>query len=94
MLKTENWGNSLLAERDHSRFIKYCLEMPTSYRDLKGNQTKGSSMGSISRNTFPKCGKCWTLPRKTKVGNEGMTRKIGPIDHFWIGETIPSSFFE
>ena len=47
-------------------------------------------MGSTPRNTFPQCGKCWTLPRKTKVGNEGITNKIGPINHFWIGETIPS----
>ena len=54
---------------------------------------KGSSMGSTLRNTFPQCGKCWTLLRKTKVGNEGIATKIGLIDHFWIGETIHSSYF-
>ena len=31
--------------------------------------------------------------RKTKVGNEGVTSKIGPIDHFWIEETISNSYF-
>ena len=63
-------GKWSLVGRDHSKFTKYCLKMPTSYQALKGSHTKGSSMGSISRNTFPKCGKCWTLPRRTKVGNE------------------------
>ena len=93
VLKIENWGNCLLAGRDHSRFTKYCSEMPIGYQALKRIHIKGSSMGSISRNTFPQCGICWTLPRKNKVGNEGITSKIGPIDHFWIGETIPSSYF-
>ena len=49
-------------------------------------------MGSTSRNTFQQCGKWWILPRKTKVGNEGITSKIGPIDLFKIRETIPSSY--
>ena len=94
VLKTKNWGNGPLTGRDHSEFTKYYLEMPTGYQALKGSHTKGSSMGSTSRNTFLQCGKCWTLPRKNKVGNKGITSKIGPIDHFWIGETIPSSNFE
>ena len=94
VLKTENWGNGLLVGMDHLRFTKYCLNMPTDYQALKGSHTKGSSMSNTLRNTFPQCGKCWILPRKTKVGNEGITSKIGPIDHIWIGENIPSSYFE
>ena len=94
MLKTDNWGNGLLTGRDHLRFTKYCPKIPTGHQDLKGSHTKGSLMGSISRNNFTQCGKCWTLPRKTKVGKEGITRKIGLIDHFWIEETIPSSYFK
>ena len=53
VLKMENWGNGLLVWIDNSRFTKYCLEMPTSYQALKGSHTKGSLMGSTSRNTFP-----------------------------------------
>ena len=94
MLNIENWGNGLQPRKDHSRFTKYSQEMPIGYQALKGSHTKDSSMGSTSRNTFPQCGKSWTLPRKTKVGNEGITRKICPIDNFLIGETIPSSCFE
>ena len=94
MLKIENWGNGLLFGRDHSRFTKYFLEIPIGYQALKGSHTKGSSIGSTSRNTFLQCGKCWTLPRKTKVENKKIISKIGPIDHFWIGETIPSTYFE
>ena len=45
-------------------------------------------MGSTSRNTMD------IAKKKTNVGNEGITSKIGPIDHFWIGETILSSYFE
>ena len=82
VLKTKNWGNSFLVGRDHSRFTKYCPEMPTGYQSLKGNHTKGSSMGITSRNTFPQCGQCWILPGKPKVANEGITSKIGLIDHF------------
>ena len=63
-LKTENWRNGLLVGKDHSRFTKYCPEMPIGYQALKESHTKGSSMGSTSRNTFPQCGKCWILPRK------------------------------
>ena len=58
VLKTENWGNGPLIGRDHSRFTKYCLEMDIGYQALKGSHTKGSSMGSTLRNTFPQCGKC------------------------------------
>ena len=58
MLKTENWGNGFLIRRDHSRFTKYCLKMPSGYQVLKRSHTKGLSMGSTSRNTFPHCGKC------------------------------------
>ena len=94
MLKTENWGNSLLIKRDHSRFTKYCLKMPTRYQALKSSHAKGISMGSTSRNIFPQCGKCWILPRKTKMGNEGITSKIGPIDRLCIREIILSSYFE
>ena len=75
MLKTENWGNGLLIRRDYSRFTKYCPEMPIGYQALKENHAKASSMGSPLRNTFPQCGKCWILPRKTKMGNEGITSK-------------------
>ena len=57
VLKTENWGNGPLTKRDHSRFPKYCLKMPIGYQALKGSHTKGSSMGSTSRNTFQQCGK-------------------------------------
>ena len=32
--------------------------------------------------------------KKTKVENEGITSKIGPIDHFLIGDTIHNSYFE
>ena len=94
MLKTENWGNDLLARRDNSRFTKYYPEMLTGYQALKGSHTKGSSMGSTSRKTFPQCGKCWILLGKTKVWNKGIRRKIGLIDRFWIRETIHSSYFE
>ena len=94
LLKMENWGNGLLTGRDLSRFTKYYSEMPTSYRALKGSHTKGTSMGSTSRNTFPQCGKCYILPKKTKMGNEGITRKIGPNDHSCIGEIILSNYFE
>ena len=94
VLNTKNWENGLLTGRDYSRFTKYCLEMPIGYQAFKGSHIKGSSMGSTSRNTFPQCGKSWTLLRKTKVGNEGITSKISPIDHFWIGETIHSNYFE
>ena len=93
MLKIENWGNGLLIGRDHSKFTKYCPKMPTGYQPFKRSHTKGSSMRSTSINTFPHCGKCWVLPRKTKVGNEEITSKIGPIDHFGIGETIHSNYF-
>ena len=86
MLKIENWGNGLLTGRDHSRFIKYCPKMPTSYQALNKGHTKGSSMGSTSRNTFPQCGKCWILPRKIKIGNEGVIRKIGLNGHFVLGK--------
>ena len=86
MLKIENWGNSLLIGRDHSWFTKYCLKMPIGYQALKESHTKGSSMESTSRNTFPQCGKCWILPRKIKIGNEGVTSKIGLIDHFELGK--------
>ena len=82
ILKTENLENGLVTGRDQLRFIKYCLEMPIGYQALNGSHIKGSSMGSTSKNTFPQYGKCWTLPRKTKVENEGITSKIGPIDHF------------
>ena len=68
VLKTENWGNDLLTGRDHSRFTKYCPKIPTSYQALKESHTKGSLMGSTSRNTFPQCGKCWILPRKISGG--------------------------
>ena len=61
--------------RNHSRFTKYFSEMPTDYQALKGSHTKGSSMGSTSRNTFSQCGKCWTLPGKTKVGDGGITNQ-------------------
>ena len=73
--KDKDWGSGLLTRRDHSRFTKYCLEMPTGYQALKESHSKGSSMGSTSRNTFPQCGKCWILPRNTKMGNEGITSK-------------------
>ena len=43
-------------------------------------------MGSTSRNTFPQCGERWILPRKTKMENEGITRKISLIDHFVLGK--------
>ena len=82
VLKTNSWGNGLLVGKEYSRFTKYCSEMPTGYQALKGSHTKGLSMGNTSRNTFPQCGKYWILPRKTKVGNEEITSKIGPIDHF------------
>ena len=94
MINTNNWENGLLTGKDHSRFPKYCSKMPTSYQALKGSHTKGSSMRNSSRKTFPQCGKCWILPKKTKMGNEGITSKIGPIDHFGIREIILSSFFE
>ena len=42
VLKTENWGNGLLTGREHSRFTKYCPEMPISYQALKGSHTKSS----------------------------------------------------
>ena len=86
VLKTENWGNGLLIGRDHSRFTKYCPKMLIDSQASKGSHTKGSSMGSTLRNTFPHCGKCWILSRKTKVGDEGVTRKIGLIDHFLLGK--------
>ena len=66
-------------------FTKYCPEMPTGYQALKGSHTKGTSMGSTSRNTFLQCGKCWILPRKIKRGNEEITSKISPIDDFELG---------
>ena len=94
MIKRENLGNGLLTERDHSKFTKFCLKMLIGYQALKGSHTKGSSMGNTSRNTFPQCEKCWILPIKTKIGNEEITSKIGPIDHFRIGETIPYNYFE
>ena len=94
MLKIGNWGNGLLIGRDHSKFTKYCPEIPTGYQALKGSHTKGSSMRSTSINTFPQCGKCWILLRQTKVGNEEITSKIGSIDHFGIGETIHSNYFK
>ena len=94
MLKIENWRNGILVGRGHSRFTKNCLEIPIGYQPLKGSHTKGLSIGSTSRNIFPECGKCCTVPRKTKVGNEGITSKVGLIDHLLIGETIPSSYFE
>ena len=75
MLKIENWGNGLLIRRDYSRFTKYCLEMPTGYQALMGSHIKGLSMGSTSINTFLQCGKCWILPRKSKMGNEEITSK-------------------
>ena len=75
MLKTGNWGNGLLIGRDDSRFTKYYPEMPTGYQAFKKSHIEDSSIGSTSRNTFPQCGKCWILPRKTKMGNEGITRK-------------------
>ena len=68
--------------------------MPIGYQALKGSQTKVSSMRSTLRNIFSQCGKCWILQRKTKVGNEEITSKIGLIDHLGIGETIPSIYFE
>ena len=43
-------------------------------------------MGNTLRNTFPQCGKCWILSRKTKARDEGVTRKIGLIDHFVLGK--------
>ena len=69
--------------------------MPIGYQALKGSHTKGLSMGSTSRNTFHNVGNAeHCQKKKTKVGNEGITRKIGPIYHFWIGETIACSYFE
>ena len=82
MLKTKNLGNDLLTGRDHSKFTKFCSEMPTCYQALKGSYTKGSSMGNTSRNTFTQHEKCWILPRKNKVENEEITSKICPIGHF------------
>ena len=53
---------------------------------LERSHTKGSSMGSTSRSTFPQCWKSLILPRKTKVGNEEITSKIGLIDHLELGK--------
>ena len=73
--KTESWGNGLLTGRDHSRFTKDCSKMPTGYQSLKECHTKGSSMKSTSINACPQCGKCWILPRKTKMVNEGNNKQ-------------------
>ena len=86
MPKTEDWGNGFLTGRDHSKFTKYYPKMPIGYQTLKESHTKGSSMESTSRNIFPLCGKCWILLRKIKIGNEGVTRKIGLIDHVVMGK--------
>ena len=51
------------------------LENAIGYQALKESHTKGSLMGSTSRNTFLQCGKCWIVPRKTKMRNEGITGK-------------------
>ena len=34
------------------------------------------------------------IAKKNKVGNEEIIRKIGHINHFRIGETIPCSYFK
>ena len=67
-----------LTGKDHSRFTKYYPEMPTGYQALKESHTKGSLMENTSRNTFPQCGKCWILLRKTKI--------FSLIDHFVLGK--------
>ena len=86
VLKTEKWGNGLLTGRDYSKFTKYCPEMPISYQTLKESHTKGSSMERTLRNIFPQCGKCWIMPRKIKIGNKGVKRKIGLTDYFVLGK--------
>ena len=42
---------------------------------LKEELHKRFINGKYLEKYFPQCGKCWILPRKTKIGNEGITSK-------------------